>query len=153
MSTTARGIVRIKAGSRHLASWLALRRRLWPHLSAQENAVETGQLLRRGNYAAWIWVDEDGRAAGFAEAGLRDYAEGCETSPVGYLEGWYVLPERRGLGIGRKLVEAAENWARERGMREMASDAELDNLDSQRAHARLGYSETGRVVSFRKPLD
>ncbi len=152
MSTTAPGIVRVGAGGSHLAAWLELRLRLWPLLSPQENTAETEWLLGRKTYAAWVWVDEDGRAAGFAEAGLREYAEGCETSPVGYLEGWYVVPERRGRGIGRKLAEAAENWAREQGMREMASDTELGNTASQRAHARLGYRETDRLVCFLKKL-
>lgn len=44
---------------------------------------------------------------GFVEASLRPYAEGCDTRPVGYLEGGYVAPEWRGQGIGRALVEAA----------------------------------------------
>jgi len=44
---------------------------------------------------------------GFVEVSLRPYAEGCDTRPVGYLEGGYVAPEWRGQGIGRALVEAA----------------------------------------------
>jgi hypothetical protein len=34
----------------------------------------------------------------------------------------------------------------------MASDAELDNTASQRAHQRLGYAEVGRSVHFRRAL-
>ena len=39
---------------------------------------------------------------GFAEVSRRAYAEGCETSPVGFLEGWYVVPERCGQGGGAR---------------------------------------------------
>lgn len=58
---------------------------------------------------------------------------------------------RRGPGA-RALVAAAEAWARSRGCREMASDAEITNELSHRAHGALGYQETGRLVVFRKDL-
>jgi aminoglycoside 6'-N-acetyltransferase I len=89
---------------------------------------------------------------GFVEVSLRPYAEGCNSSPVGYLEGWYVAPQYGRSGVGRRLVETAEDWARARGCLEMASDTELHNTQSQRAHARLGYQEVVRLVCFRKSL-
>ena len=58
----------------------------------------------------------------------------------------------RQLGIGRKLVDSAEEWARQKGCTEMASDAEVDNAVSQQAHTSLGYSETSRLVHLRKEL-
>ena len=54
--------------------------------------------------------------------------------------------------MGRALVAAAEGWAREQGCRQMASDADLDNLLSQAIQQRLGYQETGRIVQFCKTL-
>jgi GNAT superfamily N-acetyltransferase len=66
-----------------------------------------------------------GRLAGFTEVGTRLYAEGCDTSPVAYLEGWYVDRDVRRHGIGAALARAAEVWAREHGYRELASDALL----------------------------
>jgi len=47
--------------------------------------------------------------------GVRNYAEGCETSPVAFIEGWYVDPDVRQSGLGGKLIDAAENWARAEG--------------------------------------
>jgi aminoglycoside 6'-N-acetyltransferase I len=78
--------------------------------------------------------------------------DSCSTDCVGYLEGWYVIPEARRRGIGRALVAAAEDWARGQGCREFASDAEVNNEASQRAHLALGFTETGRAVNFRKDL-
>ncbi|MHB8778501.1 MAG: GNAT family N-acetyltransferase, partial [Anaerolineales bacterium] len=46
----------------------------------------------------------------------------------------------------------AEDWARERGCTEMASDTWLDNEASIRAHLKLGYLEVERLVHFVKPL-
>ena len=93
-----------------------------------------------------------GGLRGFVEVGIRDYAEGCNSDWIGYIEGWYVDADSRYLGIGRALIAAAEAWAIEQGCREMASDAELANTASQAAHGRLGYAEVGRSVHFRKVL-
>ncbi|MBF8224108.1 GNAT family N-acetyltransferase [Halomonas sp. 328] len=91
--------------------------------------------------------------AGFAEFGTRPYAEDCDTSPVAYLEGWYVEPQARRLGIGAALVQAGEAWARQRGYRELASDALLESRGSQRAHEALGFTEVERAVRYRKALE
>jgi len=56
------------------------------------------------------------------------------------------------VGVGRRLVSAAEEWARARGCTEMGSDSILENVDGQNAHARLGYLEVERQVCFRKSL-
>jgi len=95
----------------------------------------------------------DGKLAGFLEASIRPFVEDCESENVGYLEGWYVDPEHRRRGLGRKLVSAAESWARSRGCTEMASDAELGNDMSLAAHTQLGYEETSRLVHLRKELN
>jgi aminoglycoside 6'-N-acetyltransferase I len=59
----------------------------------------------------------------------------------------------RGQCVGAALMKEAEDWARERGLREMASDAEIHNVDSLRAHVALGYHETERLVHFTKRLE
>jgi aminoglycoside 6'-N-acetyltransferase I len=125
---------------------------LWPSLSASENTRECEELVSQNDRFS-IFVSEEGeRLTGFIEVGLRLYAEGCETSPVGYIEGWYVAPERRKTGTGRELVKVAEEWARLRGCSEMASDSILENVEGQQAHIRLGYTEVERQVCFRKSL-
>ena len=92
-------------------------------------------------------------ATGFAEAMLRrDYVNGCDSSPVLFLEGLYVDPAHRRQGVARALVDAIAGWGREQGYREFASDALLANAASHAVHAALGFTETERVVYFRKPL-
>ena len=78
--------------------------------------------------------------------------EGCSSSPVGYIEGWWVDQDLRGSGIGAALVGAAEHWAHSIGLSELASDAELPNVASQAAHRALG-EEVDRIVCFRKRLE
>jgi aminoglycoside 6'-N-acetyltransferase I len=54
--------------------------------------------------------------------------------------------------VGRKLVEAAEGWARRHRCLEFASDALPDNRVSLAAHRSLGFADAGTVVCFRKDL-
>nr|AHN92753.1 type 1 aminoglycoside N(6')-acetyltransferase [uncultured bacterium DCM003Kan07] len=94
------------------------------------------------------------QAVGFAQVGLRhDYVEGKESDgPVGYLEGVYVEEAFRRGGVARRLVQAAEYWARERKCAQFASDCELHNEDSIRFHLGSGFEEAGRIVCFIKNL-
>jgi aminoglycoside 6'-N-acetyltransferase I len=135
------------------AAWRSLRAGLWPETPKDERDSEEDLILgdpRRN--AVFVARLTGGKLVGFVEAALRDWAEGCCTRPVGYVEGWYVESEHRRRGIGRRLVEAAEQWARSLGCTEMGSDAEIANTLSHRAHAALGYEEVERVVSFAKRL-
>jgi len=59
----------------------------------------------------------------------------------------------RRRGVGRALVEAAEQWAGARGFREIASDTQLENIASIAAHLRLGYQEVERNVCFLKRIE
>nr|WP_298153782.1 aminoglycoside 6'-N-acetyltransferase [uncultured Pseudoxanthomonas sp.] len=133
-------------------AWSAMRAELWPDADAGELRAEA-LAWDTGNGIALIAVGLGDRAIGLAEASLRrDYVNGTESSPVAFLEAWYVDPGHRGRGVGRALIAAAEDWTRAQGCSELASDALLDNTASHAAHAACGFEETERVVYFRKPL-
>ena len=89
---------------------------------------------------------------GLAELSIRPYAEGCRTRRVAYLEGWFVLPEARGRGVGQALVLTAEKWGRAQGCTELASDSQPENEFSYAAHRALGFDDVGMVRCFRKDL-
>jgi aminoglycoside 6'-N-acetyltransferase I len=100
-----------------------------------------------------MMYDAQRQPIGFIEGSIRgDYVNGTETSPVGFVEGVYVTPAWRRKGVARALFAAIGDWARARGCRELASDALLDNVASQRAHLALGFKETERVVYFARKL-
>ena len=131
-----------------------MRLALWPETTEERHRIEMVDILADpAGQAVFFCVDSEGEFVGFAEASLRKLAEGCLSSPVGYLEGWYVVEKSRGQGIGACLVEAAEDWAREKGCTEMASDTQLGNMASEAAHKNLGYDFAGRVICFRKSLE
>jgi aminoglycoside 6'-N-acetyltransferase I len=135
------------------AEWMRMRDALWPGLSPGVHQAEMAEYRVDEDTRAVFVVDRaDGRLGGFLEAGTREHADGCETSPVGYVEGWYVDPDLRQNGWGGRLVEAAEAWARSRGHAEMASDCLLGNEVSFKAHTALGYEVAERLIHFRKTL-
>lgn len=131
--------------------WLRMRRALWPDLGPDE-AAEAADWLAQPDAVTFVAARPGGELAGFAEFGTRPWAEGCESGPVAYLEGWYVDPDARRTGVGAALVRAGEEWARQRGLRDLASDALIENATSHRAHLALGFDEVERVVLYRKAL-
>jgi aminoglycoside 6'-N-acetyltransferase I len=130
-------------------SWLVMRMALWPETDEPRHRREMAMMLSDDDqFAVLVCQDPHGGLVGFAEVSLRAWAEGCESSPVGYLEGWYVAKHARRQGIGGRLVAAAEDWACSRGCTEAASDTEPANRVSEAAHLRLGYQVAARVTAF-----
>lgn len=142
------------ATCRDVEAWVGLRAQLWPATPVEEHRVEAASMLDSSPGESIIYLDEaDTGLRGFAEATLRrDFVNGCETSPVAFLEGIFVRSEDRGRGVGGGLVEAVRSWAREQGCSELASDANLGNTASHAFHRALGFDETERVVFFRMEI-
>lgn len=134
------------------SEWMHMRQGLWPDAPLDYLVLDLDTLLADNDSAVFVASNTDGRLVAFIEVRLRDYSEGCESSPVGYIEAWYVDAQVRGQNLGRDLVLTAEGWAREKGVTEMASDTWLENEDGIQAHLRLGYYEVGRLVHFVKRL-
>ena len=144
-------------------TWLRLRSELWPSHSKDDLAREVDSYLSRRDlwrfgsisipFCVLVAEAPGPEVVGFVEASLRPFADKCRTAPVGYLEGWYVVPAWRRRGVGGALVRAAEGWARSRGCREMASDAHVENRVSAQSHHGLGYEEVERLIHFRRELD
>jgi aminoglycoside 6'-N-acetyltransferase I len=138
------------------AHWLRMREALWPDESGS-HAAEIARFFAGTSIEPLAVLladagDHTGRAVGFVELNIRNYAEDCDTSRVAYLEGWYVDPEARRHGVGRALIAAAEDWGRAQGCTEFGSDARLDNIVSAAAHAALGFQETVQLRCFKKML-
>ncbi len=141
-----------RAGPADKPEWLRMRLALWPDENAEQLRTEMDATLADPMTPVFLAIRPDGRPGGFIEAGTRKYAEGCDTSPVGFIEGWYVDPDLRKQGVGAALVHTAENWARSQGLTEMGSDTWLDNETSIQAHLKLGYQEMERLVHFGKRI-
>ena len=66
--------------------------------------------------------------------------------------GLVVAEKARGIGVGRRLVEAAEEWARMRNLRVMAVRSNTLRSDAHRFYEHLGYSVSKTQYAFRKTL-
>ena len=135
-----------------IPQWIQLRSELWPNQSRADLETE-GRASLVADSPLIVFVAADGEhLTGFLELDLRSYGEGCSSSPVPYVEGWYVAPDWRRRGVGGALMSAAEQWSRERGYTELGSDTEELNRPSRDAHAALGFEEVETLVVFRKTL-
>ena len=140
-----------KASPEDSKALAALAARMWEH-DPEELIPEFAKLTASPEAACFLAMDGH-QAVGFAQCQLRrDYVEGCDTSPVGFLEGIYVDEQHRHSGIAKMLLAACENWAKSVGCTEFASDCELDNVVSHAWHMKNGFQEMGRTIWFAKKL-
>lgn len=129
-----------------------MRRELWPRYDVAQLETEIADFLKHREQWGLYLAEVDGMAVGFVECRLRDSAAGCSTQGVGYLEGWYVAEAHRRRGVGAALVARAEQWARDHGATEMASDTTTEYPNSPHAHECLGFVEVKRRFLYRKSL-
>ena len=139
-----------------VTAWARMRAQLWPDADAAELAREAAAFLAAPHETALIdavfVADQLGEIVGFLELAVRAFSDGCESMPVPHVEGWFVSVSERARGVGRALIAAAADWARERGFTELASDTEVSNERSQHAHAACGFEEVDRLVKYRMRL-
>jgi aminoglycoside 6'-N-acetyltransferase I len=142
-----------EAEPRDAHAWATMRAALWPEADPDELCLEVNGHFdgHRVGDAVFIAVTKNA-LAGFIELSLRSVAEGCTSSPVPYVEGWYVRPAFQRQGVGRRLIETAERWAQGLGYSEIASDSVISNDDGAAAHRRLGFIEVERAIHFHKRL-
>jgi len=132
-------------------TWARMRHALWPQLPVDGHLNDITRMLADQPRSGYLALADDA-PAGFAEFSIRPYANGCTRQPVPFLEGIWVEPRWRRLGVARALVwRLAADLASE-GHVEICSDADLENLVSHAAHGAWGFAETERVVYFRRSL-
>jgi len=133
--------------------WLALAHKLWQDYEVDTLRVNLMNSLQSRHEAVFLVETENGMDIGFLHLSLRyDYVSGATQSPVAYVEGIYVEDDYRHRGVGRALIHYAEQWGREQGCVELASDTLLENTVSHGFHTSVGFQEVERVVTFIKPI-
>ncbi len=141
-----------KATEKELEIVSILANKMWKESSVQDLENEFKNVLVSYDNAVYI-AEQNGNPIGFAHCSLRkDYVEGTESRPVGYLEGVFVDVEYRRKGFAKELVYACEEWASQKGCREFASDCELENKESICFHEHAGFSETNRIICYVKKI-
>ena len=81
---------------------------------------------------------------------MRPGKDGVTEEPCGYVSLLALAKEAEGQGLAHRLMQAAEDWARDRGYRLLSLDVFADNKRAVEFYERRGFrSETLRMV---KPL-
>ncbi len=92
----------------------------------------------------------------FAEAAqgvvglIGGYRAADSTTTVELVSMW-VNPTARRLGVGRALVAAIIDWARETEAREVALGVMKGNAPAERLYAAMGFTETGATPLSSEP--
>lgn len=90
----------------------------------------------------------DGAVVAFALLVLRP--DPIDASPAMHLQALAVAIECAGQGIGRRLIAACEDLARETGVATLTLNAFSGNGGARSLYRHLGFIE--EAVSYRKPL-
>ena len=87
-------------------------------------------------------------ASGFARIEASEkYLKHRRHSYLGFM---YVVPEHRGKGVNKKIVDALEHWSRSQGVTEMQLEVYSDNTAAIRAYEKSGYR--GLILKMRKAI-
>ena len=62
------------------------------------------------------------------------------------------IEEYKKRGYAKELLGECQNWAKDQGCLEFASDCELNNEDSLKFHLKMGFAEANRIICFTKRL-
>jgi aminoglycoside 6'-N-acetyltransferase I len=142
----------VKATSKDSLALAKMAIKIWSEHSLDELAKEFEDTIDCEESAIFMLM-VDNQAVGFAQCQLRhDYVEGTDSSPVGYLEGIFLEQEFRHRGHAKKLLAQCEEWAKNKGCTEFASDCESDNDESLKFHINMGFTEVNRIICFKKQL-
>lgn len=126
--------------------------KMWKNHTLDELTKEFEDIIKYKESAIFL-LSINNQVVGFAQCQLRhDYVEGTDSRPVGYLEGIYIEQEFRHKGYAKELLTRCEEWAKEKGCSEFASDCELDNNISLGFHLNMGFTEVNRIICFAKQL-
>jgi GNAT superfamily N-acetyltransferase len=115
----------------------------------EQVAARLRALDQSHDQAVFVAAGADGRAVGFVHVQIRHAVEHDTRAEVASL----VVDESvRSRGVGRRLMEAAEAWAQNKGMTTIVLRS---NAMRERAHVfyeRLGYRHTKSQKFFMKEL-
>jgi len=99
---------------------------------------------RRGPHSTVLVAEEAGQVVATAMIG--------EDGHRGWAHYVAVSPDRQGHGVGRKIMDAAEAWLKQRGVWKVQVMIRGDNADVRHFYEHLGYRDT-RTTCRQKVLE
>jgi GNAT superfamily N-acetyltransferase len=108
-----------------------------------------GAILAEPDHAVLGAEGEDGSLLGWVHVCFRLL---LIDPPSAFVEGLVVAPETRRGGVGRALMAAAEDWARDRGAQAVRLRSGAPRADAHAFYRALGYREGKAALGFEKDL-
>ena len=125
---------------------------LWEDCEFEEEFENYKDIIDSENEICYLCKNQENYIAFIHVSTRNDYVEGAVDLPVAYVEGIYVKPTYQKHGIAKKLMNVAEDWAKQKGYKQLASDTEITNTGSIDFHKKMGFTEVERIVCLIKDL-
>ncbi len=140
-------IKKLSSRSKYINDLFNLILLLWPDTEEKFDEI----IMSKNNHFCGAFLGD--KIIGFINYSIRyEYVNGSSISPVGYLEGIYILEEYRRNKVATKLVDFVYEQLKSKGYKELASDTLLDNYEGQEFHKSIGFKERERVVYYIKKI-
>lgn len=107
---------------------------------------QTVQTLLRGRWNA-ILVAEDADGTNLGHVWIGETRDSYTGATRGYIYDLYVVPEARGQGIGRGLLQRAEERSRQRGHHELGLTVSTENETARRLYESEGFAVERLLMS------
>lgn len=125
---------------------------LWPDCVYEEELAQYENLIDSASDICYL-VIENGNHIAFIHVSIRnEFVEGADKLPIAYIEGIFVTSEYHKQGIAKRLLMEAQKWAKQKGLSQIASDAECTNITSIEFHKKMGFREENCIVCFVKDI-
>jgi GNAT superfamily N-acetyltransferase len=116
--------------------------------SADDLCKRIDERLRSSDSIAFAAV-LDGQIVGWIDAFIEQHLQGPPSVVIG---GLVVRDGNRGLGIGKRLCLAIEEWARSKSIPLVRVRSQIKREDAHRFYLRDGYRKVKTSVVFEKPV-
>ncbi len=126
-----------------------LSRQLGYGSSAEEIAKRVAEMQGSSEHVVYVAGVADGSIAGWIGVFVFRSVEADARAEV---SGLVVDERKRSQGIGRKLLERAEQWARQKGCREIGLRTNVIREGAHAFYERQGYVHNKTQRSYRKNL-
>ncbi|HEX4630242.1 MAG TPA: GNAT family N-acetyltransferase [Chthoniobacterales bacterium] len=115
-----------------------------------EDAMEERlkRILKMETHSVFV-AERNGEVVGWTHGAEQEM---LELDWRGEIRGLVVAESERGRGVGRRLVEAVENWARERGLKDMSVRSNVIRPESHPFYERIGYTRYKTQHAYQKHL-
>jgi aminoglycoside 6'-N-acetyltransferase I len=125
---------------------------LWGDCEFDEEFENYKRTLDSKNKICYLYNEQDYYIAFLHLSSRNDFVEGEKDLSIAYVEEIYIKPHYQKKGVTKKLMNCGENWAKQKGYNQLASDIDINNFASIDFHKQIGFAETERIVCFIKDL-